>query len=145
MLWRINFQHHTRISRVPNRVERQWRFLILSLLFTSPTSTHHSPPFLLLLDSLFSLFIPASFLTYPKTSGRLSLSSFKLSASAAEKKKLPIVSTNGGDFRVACRLWRAWSCKRNESRKSMLTTLHGYHHPVALLSASNILEPESTW
>ncbi|KAI8574535.1 hypothetical protein RHMOL_Rhmol01G0362500 [Rhododendron molle] len=81
-----------------------------SLLFTSPTSTHHPPPSLsptqrLSLSSStsthsISLSISPSFLPHPKTSRRNSLSSFRVRASAADKKKVLIVNTNSGGHAV---------------------------------------------
>ncbi|KAG5567584.1 hypothetical protein RHGRI_002953 [Rhododendron griersonianum] len=83
-----------------------------SLLFTSPTSTHRPPPSLsptprLSLSSStststhsISLSISPSFLAHPKTSRRNSLSSFRVRAGAAEKKKVLIVNTNSGGHAV---------------------------------------------
>ncbi|KAI8533635.1 hypothetical protein RHMOL_Rhmol10G0024600 [Rhododendron molle] len=68
--------------------------LSLHASLSSCSLTHSSP-------LSFFLPVPASFLTFPKASRRLSLSSFKLSVSAAEKKKLLIFSTNGGDQAIS--------------------------------------------
>ncbi|XP_059625864.1 chloroplast stem-loop binding protein of 41 kDa a, chloroplastic [Cornus florida] len=80
-----------------------------SLLFTSQNSNLPQPslssPSRLLLSShssslSSSLSISPSFFTYPTSSRRLSLSSFTVKASAAEKKKVLIVNTNSGGHAV---------------------------------------------